>query len=139
MESAGLKMPKRAIAQTVDAAIDAPADIGLPAIIRPAFTPGGRGGGIARSPEEFRKIVARGIEASPIGQVLLDQSVLGWGEFDLEVMRDRNDKVVIVCSIENIDPMGVHTGDSVTVAPQQTLTDSLYQQLRDQAITVIRA
>ena len=113
--------------------------IGLPAIVRPAFTLGGRGGGIARTEEEFRTIVARGIAASPIGQVLIDQSVLGWGEFELEVMRDHNDNVVIVCSIENIDPMGVHTGDSVTVAPQQTLTDRLYQQLRDQAIAVIRA
>src|SRR3954471_21032360 len=139
MEGAGLKMPKSAIATTVEEAVDALPDIGLPAIIRPAFTLGGRGGGIARSPEEFRKIVGTGIEASPIGQVLLDQSVLGWGEFELEVMRDRNDNVVIVCSIENVDPMGVHTGDSVTVAPQQTLSDRLYQRLRDQAIAVIRA
>ena len=113
--------------------------IGLPAIVRPAFTLGGRGGGIARTEEEYRTIVARGLAASPIGQVLIDQSVLGWGEFELEVMRDHNDNVVIVCSIENIDPMGVHTGDSVTVAPQQTLTDRLYQQLRDQAIACIRA
>ena len=107
--------------------------------MRPAYTLGGRGGGIARTPEEFRTIVARGLEASPIGQVLIDQSVIGWGEFELEVMRDRADNVVIVCSIENVDPMGVHTGDSVTVAPQQTLPDSLYQRLRDQALTVIRA
>ncbi len=113
--------------------------IGLPCIVRPAYTLGGRGGGIARTEEEFRRFVARGLEASPIGQVLLDQSVLGWGEFELEVMRDGADNVVIVCSIENVDPMGVHTGDSVTVAPQQTLTDRLYQKLRDQAITVIRA
>ena len=114
-------------------------DIGLPIIVRPAFTLGGRGGGIARTPEEFRAIVRRGLDASPIGQILLDESVIGWGEFELEVMRDHNDNCVIVCSIENIDPMGVHTGDSVTVAPQQTLTDRLYQQLRDQAFTVIRA
>jgi len=120
-------------------ACEALPEIGLPCIVRPAFTLGGRGGGIARSDEEFELIVKRGLEASPIGQVLLDQSVLGWGEFELEVMRDKADNVVIVCSIENIDPMGVHTGDSVTVAPQQTLTDSLYQQLRDQAIAVIRA
>ena len=111
-------------------------ELGLPAIVRPAFTLGGRGGGIARTEDEFRAIVARGLDASPIGQVLIDQSVIGWGEFELEVMRDRNDNVVIVCSIENIDPMGVHTGDSVTVAPQQTLTDRLYQKLRDQAIAV---
>jgi carbamoyl-phosphate synthase large subunit len=114
-------------------------ELGLPCIVRPAFTLGGRGGGIARSEEEFERIVARGLEASPIGQVLLDESVLGWGEFELEVMRDGADNVVIVCSIENVDPMGVHTGDSVTVAPQQTLTDRLYQRLRDQAIAVIRA
>ncbi len=114
-------------------------EVGLPCIVRPAFTLGGRGGGVARTVEEFRAIVARGLEASPIGQVLLDQSVLGWGEFELEVMRDRADNVVIVCSIENVNPMGVHTGDSVTVAPQQTLSDRLYQRLRDQAIAVIRA
>jgi len=139
MESAGLKMPESAIAHSVDEALAELDRIGLPAIIRPAFTLGGRGGGIARDEQEYREIVARGVAASPIGQVLLDQSVLGWGEFELEVMRDHNDNVVIVCSIENVDPMGVHTGDSVTVAPQQTLPDSLYQKLRDQAIAVIRA
>jgi len=139
MESAGLRMPRSAIATTMAEAEDALIDIGLPIIVRPAYTLGGRGGGIARSPEEFREIVRGGLDASPIGQILLDESVLGWGEFELEVMRDHNDNCVIVCSIENIDPMGVHTGDSVTVAPQQTLTDRLYQQLRDQAFTVIRA
>jgi carbamoyl-phosphate synthase large subunit len=139
MAKAGLAMPESAIATTLDEARAALPRLGLPCIVRPAFTLGGRGGGIARSQEEFELIAARGIEASPIGQVLLDQSVLGWGEFELEVMRDKADNVVIVCSIENIDPMGVHTGDSVTVAPQQTLTDALYQQLRDQAIAVIRA
>jgi carbamoyl-phosphate synthase large subunit len=152
MEKAGLRMPASAIASGWDEelrradvkrglaeALDALPEIGLPCIVRPAYTLGGRGGGIARSTEEFRAIVARGLEASPIGQVLLDQSVLGWGEFELEVMRDRADNVVIVCSIENVDPMGVHTGDSVTVAPQQTLSDRLYQRLRDQALTVIRA
>jgi carbamoyl-phosphate synthase large subunit len=152
MASAGLQMPASAIASGWDEelrrvdvkrglaqALDALPDLGLPCIVRPAYTLGGRGGGIARTTEQFRTIVTRGLEASPIGQVLLDQSVLGWGEFELEVMRDRADNVVIVCSIENIDPMGVHTGDSVTVAPQQTLTDRLYQRLRDQAIAVIRA
>ncbi len=139
MARAGLSMPESAIATTLDEARVALPRLGLPCIVRPAFTLGGRGGGIARTQEEFELIVARGIEASPIGQILLDQSVLGWGEFELEVMRDKADNVVIVCSIENIDPMGVHTGDSVTVAPQQTLTDALYQQLRDQAIAVIRA
>ncbi len=152
MAEAGLQMPASAIASGWDEqlrradvkrglaqALDALPDIGLPCIVRPAYTLGGRGGGIARTPEEFRTIVARGLEASPIGQVLIDQSVIGWGEFELEVMRDRADNVVIVCSIENVDPMGVHTGDSVTVAPQQTLPDRLYQRLRDQALTVIRA
>ncbi|HZL47630.1 MAG TPA: carbamoyl-phosphate synthase large subunit, partial [Solirubrobacteraceae bacterium] len=162
MDRAGLRMPKSAIASgwivdegaeaagapgsgfvSVEAgvkqALEALPQLGLPCIVRPAFTLGGRGGGIARSEEDLAALAARGIEASPIGQVLLDQSVIGWGEFELEVMRDNADNVVIVCSIENVDPMGVHTGDSVTVAPQQTLTDSLYQQLRDQAIAVIRA
>jgi carbamoyl-phosphate synthase large subunit len=139
MELAGLRMPASAIATSLDQALASVEDLGLPCIVRPAFTLGGRGGGIARTAQQFREIVARGLEASPIGQVLLDQSVLGWGEFELEVMRDKADNVVIVCSIENIDPMGVHTGDSVTVAPQQTLTDSLYQRIRDQAIAVIRA
>jgi carbamoyl-phosphate synthase large subunit len=132
-------MPAGAIATTLDQATDALVDLGLPCIVRPAYTLGGRGGGVATTTQEFRRIVRRGIEASPIGQVLLDQSVLGWGEFELEVMRDHNDNCVIVCSIENIDPMGVHTGDSVTVAPQQTLPDRLYQRLRDQAMTVMRA
>ena len=139
MARAGLRMPKSAIATSVAEAAAALAELGLPCVVRPAFTLGGRGGGIARTPEEFERIVAHGLEASPIGQVLLDESVIGWGEFELEVMRDGADNVVIVCSIENVDPMGVHTGDSVTVAPQQTLTDRLYQQLRDQALTVIRA
>jgi carbamoyl-phosphate synthase large subunit len=139
MAGAGLSMPNSAIATTLEEAKAALPRLGLPCIVRPAFTLGGRGGGIARSEAEYETIVKRGLEASPIGQILLDQSVLGWGEFELEVMRDKADNVVIVCSIENVDPMGVHTGDSVTVAPQQTLTDSLYQRLRDQAIAVIRA
>src|SRR5438309_1831195 len=139
MASVGLRTPTSAIATSVAQARGALSDVGLPCIVRPAFTLGGRGGGIARTAEEFEKVVALGIEVSPIGQVLLDESVLGWGEFELEVMRDGADNVVIVCSIENVDPMGVHTGDSVTVAPQQTLTDHLYQQVRDQAIAVIRA
>jgi carbamoyl-phosphate synthase large subunit len=139
MAKARLRVPGSAIATTLPEALAAQERIGLPAIIRPAFTLGGRGGGIARTPEEYAEICARGIAASPIGQVLIDESVLGWGEFELEVMRDHADNVVIICSIENLDPMGVHTGDSVCVAPQQTLTDKLYQQLRDQAIAVIRA
>jgi carbamoyl-phosphate synthase large subunit len=139
MAKAGLAMPANTIVESTDQIPSALVAVGLPAIIRPAFTLGGRGGGIARTEEEFAKIVTRGLQASPIGQVLVDQSVLGWGEYELEVMRDHNDNVVIVCSIENIDPMGVHTGDSVTVAPQQTLTDRLYNKLRDQAMACIRA
>jgi carbamoyl-phosphate synthase large subunit len=139
MAKAGLAMPANAIATTIEEAEEARERIGLPAIVRPAFTLGGRGGGIARTEEEYRTIVSRGLAASPITQVLIDQSVIGWGEFELEVMRDHNDNVVIVCSIENLDPMGVHTGDSVTVAPQQTLTDRLYNKLRDQAMACIRA
>jgi len=108
-------------------------------IIRPAFTLGGTGGGIAYNVEEFETIVNRGIDASPVKEVLIEQSVIGWKEYELEVMRDKNDNVVIICSIENIDPMGVHTGDSITVAPVQTLTDKEYQRMRDAAIAVIRA
>ena len=100
---------------------------------------GGQGGGVGHTETELRQVVSEGLAASPINQVLVEESVIGWGEFELEVMRDRNDNVVIICSIENVDPMGVHTGDSVTVAPAQTLTDPLYQELRDQAIKVIRA
>ena len=139
MGAAGLKVPRSAIATSLEQAEAALSDIGLPAIVRPAYTLGGWGGGVARNEAEFRAVVTGGLAASPIGQVLIDQSLLGWPEFELEVMRDRNDNVVIVCSIENIDPMGVHTGDSVCVAPQQTLTDRQYQVLRDQAIAAIRA
>jgi carbamoyl-phosphate synthase large subunit len=139
MQAAGLRTARNTIATTVSEARVALERFGLPLIIRPAFTLGGRGGGIARTHEQFEEIVRGGLAASPIGQILIDESVLGWGEFELEVMRDRADNVVIVCSIENIDPMGVHTGDSVTVAPQQTLSDRVYQKLRDQAIAVIRA
>ncbi|MEA2281055.1 MAG: carbamoyl-phosphate synthase large subunit [Solirubrobacteraceae bacterium] len=139
MQAAGLRTARNTIATSSQDARRALAAYGLPLIIRPAFTLGGRGGGIAYTEDDFEAIVARGIAASPIGQILIDESVLGWGEFELEVMRDRADNVVVVCSIENVDPMGVHTGDSVTVAPQQTLTDRQYQTLRDQAISVIRA
>ncbi len=141
MEEAGLRVPWSLIAESVADAEAALADgsLTLPAIIRPAFTMGGHGGGAARTETELRQIISEGLAASPINQVLVEESVLGWGEFELELMRDRNDNVIVVCSIENIDPMGVHTGDSVTVAPAQSLSDSLYQDLRDQAIKVIRA
>ena len=139
MQAAGLRTARNTIATDMVGARAALEAFGLPLIVRPAFTLGGRGGGIVRTEAELQAAVERGLDASPIGQVLIDESVLGWGEFELEVMRDGADNVVIVCSIENVDPMGVHTGDSVTVAPQQTLTDRLYQRLRDQAIAVIRA
>src|SRR5579884_2089187 len=139
MTAAGLRVPRSAIAHSIEEARAAVEDVGLPLIVRPAFTLGGTGGGVVRDSADLERVVGRGLRASPIGQVLLEESVLGWGEFELEVMRDRADNVVIVCSIENIDPMGVHTGDSVCVAPQQTLTDKQYQALRDQAIIVIRA
>jgi carbamoyl-phosphate synthase large subunit len=139
MDEAGLRVPRSAIAHTLEEARAAVAEIGLPVIVRPAFTLGGAGGGVLHELEQLNSVIGRGLEASPISQVLIDESVIGWGEFELEVMRDKTDNVVIVCSIENLDPMGVHTGDSVCVAPQQTLTDDLYQQLRDQAIKVIRA
>ncbi len=139
MTAAGLRVPRSVIAHSISDARHALPELGLPFIVRPAFTLGGTGGGVVRSEGEIETVVGRGLSASPIGQVLLEESVLGWGEFELEVMRDRSDNVVIICSIENLDPMGVHTGDSVCVAPQQTLTDKQYQALRDQAITVIRA
>ena len=139
MTGAGLRVPRSAIAHTIEDARAAVALIGLPFIVRPAFTLGGKGGGVVRTEDDLARVVGRGLKASPISQVLLEESVLGWGEFELEVMRDRSDNVVIVCSIENLDPMGVHTGDSVCVAPQQTLTDKQYQSLRDQAIAAIRA
>jgi carbamoyl-phosphate synthase large subunit len=139
MTAAGLRVPRSTIAHTIEEARGALVELGLPFIVRPAFTLGGTGGGVVRTESELERTVGGGLAASPIGQVLLEESVLGWGEFELEVMRDHTDNVVIVCSIENLDPMGVHTGDSVCVAPQQTLTDKQYQALRDQAIAVIRA
>ncbi len=141
MNEAGLRIPWSLTVGSLGEVEAALADgrIELPAIVRPAFTLGGQGGGVGETETELRQVVSEGLAASPINQVLVEESVIGWGEFELEVMRDRNDNVVIVCSIENMDPMGVHTGDSVTVAPAQTLTDRLYQDLRDQAIAVIRA
>jgi carbamoyl-phosphate synthase large subunit len=135
----GLKVPRSGVVHTMEEARKVLSDIGLPLIIRPAFTLGGTGGGIAYNVEEFETIVARGLDASPVNEVLIEQSVIGWKEYELEVMRDKNDNVVIICSIENLDAMGVHTGDSITVAPIQTLTDKEYQRMRDAAIAVIRA
>src|SRR6476659_1720289 len=134
----GLAVPQGGIATTLDEALDIVETTAFPAIIRPAFTLGGTGGGIAYNRQEFEEIVRRGIDMSPVNQVLVERSVIGWKEFELEVMRDGADNVVIVCSIENIDPMGVHTGDSITVAPAMTLTDREYQIMRNASIAVLR-
>jgi carbamoyl-phosphate synthase large subunit len=138
MERIGLKCPQGRIATTWEDALGIIDFAGFPAIIRPAFTLGGSGGGVAYNIEEYEEIVKRGLAESPISQVLIERSLLGWKEFELEVMRDKDDNVVIVCSIENLDPMGVHTGDSITVAPSMTLTDREYQRMRDAAVAVIR-
>ena len=138
MDEAGLQMPRGGFAKSWDEAQKIVEHTGYPAIIRPSFTLGGTGGGIAYNPEEFEEIVRAGLAASPMHEVLVEESILGWKEFELEVMRDLRDNVVIICSIENFDPMGVHTGDSITVAPAQTLTDREYQRLRDLAIVIIR-
>ncbi len=138
MDEAGLPMPVGGFARSWDDAQQIVTETGYPAIIRPSYTLGGTGGGTAYNPEEFEEIVRAGLAASPIHEVLIEESILGWKEFELEVMRDLADNVVIICSIENFDPMGVHTGDSITVAPAQTLTDVEYQRMRDMAITVIR-
>src|SRR5437660_1404986 len=138
MDEIGLPMPEGGFAKTWAEAEVLVETTGYPAIIRPSFTLGGTGAGTAFNPEEFEEIVRNGLAASPIHEVLIEESILGWKEFELEVMRDLADNVVIICSIENFDPMGVHTGDSITVAPAQTLTDREYQKLRDMAITIIR-
>src|SRR5687767_2207308 len=135
----GLKVPRSGVVHNMAEARKVLEDIGLPLIIRPAFTLGGTGGGIAYNVEEFETIVARGLDASPTTEVLVEQSVIGWKEYEMEVVRDRKDNCVIICSIENIDAMGVHTGDSITVAPIQTLTDKEYQRMRDASFAVIRA
>jgi carbamoyl-phosphate synthase large subunit len=138
MQRVGLEVPRSGFAHNLDEAISAIEEVRFPAIIRPSFTLGGTGGGIAYNIEEFKEIVTRGLRLSPISEVLVEESVIGWKEFELEVMRDKKDNVVIICSIENFDPMGVHTGDSITVAPAQTLSDKEYQQMRDAAIKIIR-
>ena len=138
MAEIGLECPKAEIARSLDEAIDIQSRVGYPTIIRPSFTLGGSGGGIAYNREELVEITTRGLELSPTGEVLIEESVLGWKEFEMEVVRDTADNCIIVCSIENLDPMGVHTGDSITVAPAQTLTDKEYQRLRDASIKVLR-
>jgi carbamoyl-phosphate synthase large subunit len=139
MRAAGLEVPRSAVASSLEEAWDIARAIGFPLLIRPSFTLGGSGGGIVHTEAEFEDKVVHGLRLSPVGSVLIDESVLGWKEFELEVMRDRHDNFVVICSIENLDPMGVHTGDSITVAPAQTLTDREYQRLRDQARAVIQA
>ena len=134
----GLEVPRSAIAHSMEDAERVSRELGLPLIIRPSRTLGGTGGSIARELDEFRAKAAWGLEMSPIHEVLIEESVEGWKEFELEVMRDGADNVVIICSIENLDPMGVHTGDSITVAPAQTLTDKEYQIMRDAALRIIR-
>src|SRR5438309_5174157 len=138
MQKIGLDVPKSTLTNNLKDGLDFAGKIGFPVIIRPSFTLGGSGGGIAYNREEMLEILARGLDLSPVHEVLIEESVLGWKEYELEVMRDLADNVIIVCSIENFDPMGVHTGDSITVAPAQTLTDREYQHMRDASIKVIR-
>ncbi|TMH16959.1 MAG: carbamoyl-phosphate synthase large subunit, partial [Betaproteobacteria bacterium] len=138
MAKIGLACPRSTLAHSLEEALQVQAAIGFPAVIRPSFTLGGSGGGIAYNREEFVAICERGLEASPTHELLIEESVIGWKEFEMEVVRDRKDNCIIVCSIENVDPMGVHTGDSITVAPAQTLTDKEYQVMRDAAIAVLR-
>lgn len=138
MKKIGLKVPENAVVSSVEEALKAVKDIGFPVILRPAFTLGGTGGSIAYNIEEFKEKVEIALKTSPIHQVLLDKSLIGWKEYEFEVVRDKKDNVIIVCSIENFDPMGVHTGDSITVAPAQTLTDKEYQILRDACIEIMR-
>ncbi len=138
MKKIGLEMPRSAIAHSLEEALQVQAQIGFPAIIRPSFTLGGSGGGVAYNREEFEQICQRGLDLSPTNELLIEESILGWKEYEMEVVRDRKDNCIIVCSIENLDPMGVHTGDSITVAPAQTLTDKEYQIMRDASLAVLR-
>ena len=138
MKAIGLETPRSAIAHSLEEALQVQSQLGFPCVIRPSFTMGGSGGGIAYNREEFIEICNRGLELSPTSELLIDESLLGWKEFEMEVVRDRNDNCIIICSIENLDPMGVHTGDSITVAPAQTLTDKEYQLLRNASLAVLR-
>ena len=119
----------RSVCETIDQALESLAEVGLPAIIRPAFTMGGAGGGVAYNKEDFHNICLSGLSESPANQILIDESLMGWKEYEMEVIRDKADNTIIVCSIENVDPMGIHTGDSITIAPALTLTDKEYQQM----------
>src|SRR5690348_13336723 len=138
MDRIGLESPRSAIVHTMEEAAAALDSVGLPAVIRPSFTLGGTGGGIAYNRDEYEHFVRTGLEASPTTEVLIDESLVGWKEYEMEVVRDRADNAIIICSIENVDPMGVHTGDSITVAPALTLTDKEYQRMRSASIAVLR-
>ena len=138
MKSIGIETPRSGIAHSMQDAYDVQKDIGFPCIIRPSFTLGGTGGGVAYNTKEFEEICKKGLSLSPTNELLIDESLIGWKEYELEVVRDKNDNCIIICSIENIDPMGIHTGDSITVAPSQTLTDKEYQQLRNQSFKILR-
>ncbi|PDH36738.1 MAG: carbamoyl-phosphate synthase large subunit, partial [OM182 bacterium MED-G24] len=138
MKSIGLETPRSAIAHNLEEARVAQKELGFPCVIRPSFTLGGSGGGVAYNQEDFSEICTRGLDLSPTNELLIDESLLGWKEFEMEVVRDRRDNCIIVCSIENLDPMGIHTGDSITVAPAQTLTDKEYQLLRNASLAVLR-
>ena len=138
MTRIGLESARSGIAHSMAEAWEVQKSVGFPTIIRPSFTLGGTGGGVAYNPEEFETIAKRGLEASPTSELLIEESLLGWKEFEMEVVRDKADNCIIICSIENLDPMGVHTGDSITVAPAQTLTDKEYQRMRDASIAVLR-
>ncbi|MGV6806437.1 MAG: carbamoyl-phosphate synthase large subunit, partial [bacterium] len=138
MKSIGLETPKSVIAHSLEEALQVPDQFGFPCIIRPSFTMGGSGGGIAYNREEFEEICRRGLDLSPTNELLIDESLIGWKEYEMEVVRDRKDNCIIICSIENLDPMGVHTGDSITVAPAQTLTDKEYQIMRNASLAVLR-
>ncbi len=139
MRNAGLEIPRGGLVTNLDEALATLDRIGLPVVIRPSFTLGGTGGSTSYNIEEFRRLVEHGLTTSPVHAVLIEESLIGWKEYELEVMRDLKDNVVVICSIENFDPMGIHTGDSITVAPAQTLTDKEYQHMRDAAIKIIRA
>ena len=138
IEKLGLRLPHSVVAYSLEEAVESSKEIGFPCVVRPAFTLGGTGGGIAYTPEDLTQIASGGLHHSLISEILIEESIIGWKEYELEVMRDKNDNVVIICSIENLDPMGVHTGDSITVAPAQTLTDVEYQKMRDAAIAIMR-
>ena len=138
MKGIGIETPRSGIAHSMEEALTVQKTLGFPCIIRPSFTLGGSGGGVAYNIQEFKEICEKGLDLSPTTELLIDESLLGWKEYELEVVRDKNDNCIIICSIENLDPMGVHTGDSITVAPAQTLTDKEYQILRDQSFKILR-